>query len=87
MSTFLILLRKVFKVFSILFPVCLMAAAVLAPAYGEFHPLLITPYYAVLWWSAGLILLFKGAIVAEVANLLDRRHWSRTRRFNRRENR
>jgi len=70
------LLKKIKKWLDVLVRYTLALAAVVflvfpavLPFVVEFHPLLVVPYYGILWWTACL-------------NIIMKRHMSLTLRFN-----
>ena len=51
------------KVFPAVLGTLLMATAVLMPELVDFHPELLRPYYGLMWWTGGLAILAREAIV------------------------
>ena len=41
----------------------LMATAALMPELVDFHPELLRPYYGLMWWTGGLAILAREAIL------------------------
>jgi len=54
------------KVFPAVLGTLLMATAVLMPELVDFHPELLRPYYGLMWWTGGLAILAREAIVHAV---------------------
>ena len=73
MSLITKILKYTVRFLSIAIPSALMVLAVIAPKIYDFHPLLVAPYYAMMWWTAGLVLLFRRSTLDEIEALLTQR--------------
>ena len=70
MLFFMKVLKKIVRFLSIAIPTAMMVLSVVAPKIFDFHPLLVAPYYGMMWWTAGLVLLFRRSMLDEIEALL-----------------
>jgi len=81
MSLITNILKKLVRFLSIAIPSALVVLAVIAPTTFDFHPLLVAPYYAMMWWTAGLVLLFRRSTLDEIELLLTQRLGNKRRPY------